>query len=202
MIQSIANALKRFGILGLFENTIIHCLSRIGITLCVMEIYGLELLSITEIKGLSNIRYLTLSDFEKQTLLNPNWFGKGKIEDMKNSFAIEGNIPVGIFENNLLIAYGWVSLNKLGLENLQLKDKDGYLWDDYTHPDYRGKGLHSIINNVRVSILKKAGKERALTQVAHYNRASRVGYLKSGFTLVDRYVQLKIGNYNYTTIKI
>lgn len=198
----IRSAIKRFGFFGCIENAIIHCLNKIGICIHVMEVFVYEMSGIeTNNRDNLNIRVLELNDFERQTKLNPLWFNPRKIEDMRSAFALDGNIPLGIVANEMIVAYGWVSLNTMGLENIVLKESDGYLWDDYTHPDHRGKGLHSAINQARVAFLFSMGKARALTQVAHYNRASRVGYIRNGFKRETKYFKICVGGINYSSLK-
>ena len=198
----IKGAIKRFGIFGCIENAIIHGLEKIGIGFNVMEVFVYEMSSI-EIYNEEqlNIRVLELMDFENQANINPQWFNSQKIDDMRSAFAVEGNIPLGIVVNQMIVAYGWVSLNTMGLENIPLKESDGYLWDDYTHPDYRGKRLHSVINQARVAFLCSKGKSRALTQVAHYNHASRVGYIRNGFKRETKYFKISIGGIKYSSLK-
>lgn len=197
----IKDAIKRFGLIGFLENTLIHCLQKIGVDFCIMEMFYLEIPEVTEDKQGIDVRVLQLSDFESQVNKNPIWFTPQKIEDMKRAFSLDGNVPVGIFEEELILAYGWISLKTFGIEKIALKGQDGYLWDDYTHPDYRGRGLHSVINNARVNFLRSCSKHRVLTHIAHYNRASRIGYLRNGFKFGSRWLQIKVGKYMYSSFK-
>lgn len=197
----IKSAIKRFGFWGFIENVVIHCFQKIGVDFCVMEIYACGITSGETYSDNNIVKVLELKDFENQAKLNSSWFTPHKIEDMKSAFNLGDNIAVGIIEDGMIISYGWLSLRTFGLNNIRLKKSDGYLWDDYTHPNYRGNGLHSKINQARVELLRDNGKNRALTQVAHYNRASRVGYLRNGFSFLTSYIQLKIGHFEYSTLK-
>ena len=46
---------------------------------------------------------------------------------------------------------------------------DSLFWDDYTHSDFRGRGLHKDLNQFRTVKAAEYGKKRVLTIVASYN---------------------------------
>lgn len=200
MKVSIKNAIKRFGFLGFLENVFIHLLEKIGIKFSIMGLYSYDIFASNSNEFL-NVFHVTPNTFISQKELNPNWFSDQKVSDMLLASDDENNVALGVFDGKLLVSYGWVSTRTMGLDNLLLHEPDGYLWDDYTHPDYRGEGLHSIINNARIAYLFEKGKKRALTQVAHYNRASRVGYIRKGFKLECWFVIFKMGKYERCSLK-
>ncbi len=200
MKVSIKNAFKRFGFLGFLENVFIHLLEKIGIKFSIMGLYSYDIFASNSNEFL-NVFRVTPNAFISQKELNPNWFSDQKVSDMLLASDDENNVALGVFDGKLLVSYGWVSTRTLGLDNLLLHESDGYLWDDYTHPDYRGKGFHSIINKSRIALLFEKGKKRALTQVAHYNRASRVGYIRNGFKLESWFVIFKIGRFERCSLK-
>ena len=199
-MNDINNAFKRFGILGLIENAIIHLLIKCGLNISVMELL-VKPVRYAENKYKGKYKFLEVEDFERQKKLNPQWFSDGKIEEMVRACGDKNNKAIGIVKDNLIIAYGWVSLEKMGFDEVELLSQDGYLWDDYTHPTYRGQGLHGLINNARINYLCSSGKTRALTKVAHYNRASKNGYYKSGFTKMQTYITMKVGKFSFSSLK-
>lgn len=129
----------------------------------------------------SNCIRLTLQDFEKQIQINPQWFTQKKIADLKHAFSMEGNIPYGLYKDDLLIAYGWISIQYIGLSERRLKKGDCYLWDDYTHPLYRGKGLHKTIIKIRLHEASKIGCNRVFSIVSLFNKSSSIGFKNVGF---------------------
>ena len=86
-----------------------------------------------------------------------------------------------------LAAYGWTSEQYLGVSKRLLEEGDGYLWDDYTHPDFRGQGWHGRLIRLREEVLRNGGKRRTLSIIARHNRASRRGYQRCGYYLLERY---------------
>ena len=75
----------------------------------------------------------------------------------------------------------------MGYSRRRLEECDGYLWDDYTHPHDRGKGWHGALIRIREQVLREAGKRRAVSIVAHFNRASCRGFQRAGYTLLESY---------------
>ena len=65
----------------------------------------------------------------------------------------------------------------------RLREDTGYLWDDYTHPAYRGRRLHGEMLGIRERILEQMGKKVAFAMVDFYNRASQVGFERVGYAL-------------------
>ena len=129
-------------------------------------------------------RQLELKDFEYQASL-PNgdkkWFNKDKIEKIASYFKQPGQIAYGHYEGEILASYGWINLNGFNLGKYQLTKEDGYLWDDYTNPEFRGRGLQKASILFRMKVLKDMCRLSAWSSVAPHNKASYKNYLRAGF---------------------
>ena len=195
-MKKILDIYRRYGICGIIEKTLLKLFSitflDIDKRLCFKKNLNTSLDCIYEYKILS------LKDFYIQKNVNPDWFSEKKISDIEKAFLIDGNMPYGIYDKNLLIAYGWISTKYFGLEMRNLQHNDGFLWDDYTHPKYRGKGLHRAIILIRQNELLKLGKNRALTFISSYNKASMSAYKKIGYTVMETFYLI---SYRHSQIK-
>lgn len=130
---------------------------------------------------------LTLADFEAHRMEDEAWFTEEKMAKLARYYKVPGTRAYGCVVEGRLVAYGWVSEHYLGYSRRRLEEGDGYLWDGYTHPAYRGQGWHGVLIRIREQVLREAGKQRAIGVVAHFNRASRRGFQRQGYTLVERY---------------
>ena len=90
------------------------------------------------------------------------------------------------------LAYScWISIKEIGFrkkynKSIPLLEDEGYLEDAYTHPDFRGKGLHSKMNLFRIMSLLKKGKTRNYVVVQSENVPAIKSQLKSGFIKVRK----------------
>lgn len=195
---------KRYGWGGLLRNAMEKLLGLVRLHVSRWHMYALPL-SDEDIAGFAEklsghaFRELTLKDFTKQAVLNPEWFTPAKVRDMERGLAIKGNHAFGLFNGDLLICYGWISLNRFGVDSARLLPTDAYLWDVYTHPDYRGKRLQSCLTHYCLVRGIECGKSRAVVVVADYNRASRRTYKRTGFQIIDRFWNYSFGHENKHT---
>lgn len=188
--------IKRYGTRGFGLFVTLRFLKFFGVELDIKDIYSYTLeLSSPQVVQLPYIyKRLLIQDFENQRYFNSQWFLPSKIESLKKAMSIKGNIPYGIMDDKLILAYGWLSLEKMGFDENLLPVNEGYLWDDYTHPEYRGKGLHQLITEIRLHKLREFGKCNAVSRIDIYNRASRIGYKRLGFVLCRREIKFNIFN--------
>lgn len=191
-----SDRIRRYGIRGFLLNAFCKSFRLLGIKLDFKTVY------ITQAGAMfSNLksetvqfRELTFEDFKGQEHLNPSWFTPTKLKTLRRAFDIEGNTAYGAFDKELLICYGWISMRQWALESRRLLSEDGYIWDDYTHPDYRGNGLHRLLALYRIETIYNMGGRRVIAQVSDFNRASRVGLERSGFKIIEHYVIYQIWN--------
>lgn len=182
--MNIKSIYKRYGIVGIIQN----------FSMKVVELFGFEgfqtlkLMSIdlkqTEIllfeDALAKPDVLKLKDFEKCNKKDPIKFSETYLSLVKQRFSDPSYLCIGFTDNNSLISFGWICIGKYPLTNRILKDRAAFLFDDYTLPSYRGRGLHSLIIGSRLNWLKDKGYDIAYSSVALYNKASYKGFFKSG----------------------
>jgi len=87
------------------------------------------------------------------------------------------------------VSYGWVatvgaSIGELDLR-FELPDRDRYLWDFATLPDFRGRGIYPRLLQAILEGEGDAGAERFWIIHAPENRASGAGMAKAGFRAVS-----------------
>ena len=130
-----------------------------------------------------SVRYRDLSfdDFVRQQDVNPEWFNPEKLQRVNQGLSVEGNYAYGIYDNEVLIAYGCIASLWMVRKYKPLKSNIGYLWDDYTHPAYRGRGLHGELIRLREDKLLRLGKDTVFATVDFCNRASQVGFVRAGY---------------------
>ncbi len=130
-------------------------------------------------------RQLTMADLEKATNMG---FSAGKLEVFRQRFRREGYTGIGIFKNDQLVGFAWLSLYEVETPfplpddgSLNLDADEGYLLDAYSHPDYRGRGFHPFYTSWRYKTLADTGRRYAITIIDEDNRAARTTQAKSGF---------------------
>lgn len=200
MTGKLNDSFRRYGMRGLVEKVILYLLNAVGIR-CEREYcFSISVLAdsfsfLIPEQYFHDFKKLTLEDF--QLYGDPNWYNPEKMAVMERCFEEKGNAAYGIIEQSRLVCSGWLSLVKFGddAEGLFpfLKDSDCYLWDDYTHPAFRGKGLHRWLTAYRLYEASKSGKKKAFSFVAAFNRASVKGFLRCGFEKKQIFWNYKIG---------
>jgi CelD/BcsL family acetyltransferase involved in cellulose biosynthesis/GNAT superfamily N-acetyltransferase len=106
----------------------------------------------------------------------------------------EGQTVFTYVENGLLLHYAWIAPRggpaPSGLGNeIQMPDDSCVLWDDYTHPAGRGRGLHKSSIRERTEYARRAGHNHIYINVYSGNTASRKNIEASGFTYAGSMVR-------------
>ena len=138
-------------------------------------------------------RELDLEDFQTQIQILPERFTEEKMSRIKDAFSVEGNHAYGIYDGKVLTVYGWISTIWLVSKSRKLKEGVGYLWDNFTHPAYRGRGLHGELIGIQERELVRMGKSVATVTVDFYNRASKVGFERAGYVLKSKVFSWSVG---------
>lgn len=189
---------RRYGVAGLCCRVVLWLLSKVGLDVRPWVLYRKQLTTEGSRSALP-FRELTLADFESQTALNPDWFSGQKMDDMRKAFTVSGNHAYGLFEGDLLVCYGWVSCEQWGLTPRRLPRGGAYFWDAYTHPDYRGRRLHSALAEWRSHAAVQHGCATAYVIVATWNRASRRSWERNGYIRAARYAEWRLGTGSWKT---
>lgn len=120
-----------------------------------------------------------------------------KLAIFKKRLSTPGYSAVGIFFNDQLVGYAWLSMHNIerllpNLDNeLQLAENEGYLLDAFSHPEHRGKGFHPFYTWWRYDAIKRAGKTYAVTIIDEDNRSARTAQAKSGFKVLKKLIVKK-----------
>ncbi len=181
------SAWRRYGARGVLLNLLERICACVRIEVRHMTLLAHPLERVTPAEPLPAWQELSFADFERHQGDDPRWFTPSKMERLARAYRPPGSRAVGCVVDGRLVAYGWISEQYMGYSRLKLADGDGYLWDDYTHPDYRGQGWHGALIRIREQLLLQAGKQRALSVVARFNRASRRGFERIGYLPLEHY---------------
>ena len=112
-------------------------------------------------------------------------FGPDKINVFRKRLADPEYVGIGAFHNDKLVYSCWLSLEKfessvdLG-DSVDLQPEEGILIDAYTHPDYRGMGLHTYMNTVRQNRLYELDKKTVVGLLQYENIPARKSQMKVG----------------------
>lgn len=138
---------------------------------------------------------LSLSDFSLAGTsdLDNAWFTSEKMAIINHSICSPSQTCYGIYQNNKLANYGFLNQDMDGhqLKNLKLGPIDAYLWDDYTHPSFRGKGFHTQSIFYRLGKAKDLNKRFVWSNVLIFNSPSFHNYIEAGFKPVFDIVSYK-----------
>lgn len=96
-----------------------------------------------------------------------------------------GEVCFAALHEGKIVSYCWMAQGKIGIEELDLAvstlPDEVYLYDAFTLPPWRGRGLYPVILREMLLYAGRNGFSRALIFVAAGNTASRRGVLKAGF---------------------
>lgn len=189
MIRRVVSICRRYGFVGVAQRLRDKLYALFGRRRQCMELWahGLEECSP---EGLPAYQELFLADFEQHQADDPAWFTDEKLTKLALYYELPATRAFGCVVEGRLVAYGLISGEYVGYSKRRLRESDGYLWDGYTHPDFRGRGWHEQLIRIREWELRKMGKQRALAFVADFNRASRKGFQQAGYTLLKRTVSV------------
>jgi len=90
--------------------------------------------------------------------------------------------------NGRIVAATWVAVDRARMEHLRrdilLAPDEIHLFDSFTAPEHRGRGLFPAIFAVIVAIYRARGYRRAVTFIAFHNRASTRSRERTGFRCI------------------
>lgn len=92
---------------------------------------------------------MSMDDFKKQAEHDGKWFTNRKLNQIEKYINEPGYSYYGIYDGDRLMCYGGISTEHDNFINKEINPKAAYLFDDYTNPDYRGKGLHRKMIGIR-----------------------------------------------------
>lgn len=89
-----------------------------------------------------------------------------------------------------IVYYRWISFERKNLVPLQ--DKEAYLFDAYTLPEYRRLGIHTAGSAECLRIAKEKGYERVIVSVSFWNYPAQKTLRRLGFKEAGRVTLIKI----------
>jgi hypothetical protein len=192
------NRLKQYGPATLAKRIAKRGLSFIGIEWEVFLYCAFDLREPFREKALPEGytgRILTWDDIVDHSAI---LFPPQKLEIFKKRLNTPGYSAVGIFFNDQLVGYAWLSMHTIEPllpdmvnNSLQLAENEGYLLDAFSHPAHRGKGFHPFYTWWRYDAIKRSGKTYAVTIIDEDNRSARTAQAKSGFKVTKKLILRK-----------
>lgn len=173
--------LKRYGITGCLYKVLLRIGESAGITYIKYLAYFKSLPPTIDASSLPPYQKMTMNDFRKQAKLDPQWFNNYKLNQIGKLINEPGYAYYGIYEGEKLICYGGISVDYDNLINRKIDEQAAYLFDDYTNPLYRGKGLHKKIIDIREYEAKRQNKSIVFVYILSFNQASAKGFKRCGY---------------------
>lgn len=144
---------------------------------------------------------LSYDDFDKG---DQQYFNQKKMNVYLLRFQDVTYKAYGIIIDGVLVYSGWISTAKLGMSGnykpITLQSNEGYLEDDYCHPDFRKMGFHTQMIAFRVDELKKRGKSKIIATVENGNIPALRALYKNGFMMVGSFYIGKIFGVRFNTL--
>lgn len=176
---------KQYGFLNFIIRFFLSVLSKFGIKidrwLICTQVISLELLSRIELDENFQLKELSFEDFK-----NSGKFDKNKLFRIKKRFNKISYLAYGVFSNEDLAYYCWISLKDFefssDLYSMKLKPSEGLLFDAFCFPEYRGNKLHNYMNVFRLIKLIEYNKKEAVVVLLSENIPARKSQKKAGFS--------------------
>lgn len=108
---------------------------------------------------------------------------------MRERFS-RGHVGIGAFEQKSIVAYTWCDLHKLSSPGQrsalrQLRSDEAYLYDAYTVPRCRGRGLVPFLRSEVYKVMQELGRRRLYSVSLVFNRSARRFKAKLGASEVE-----------------
>jgi len=135
--------------------------------------------------------------------------GIGRLTAVQEGRLIERRLGRGercflVLHKGQVVAYCWFSQARVGIEEVDLtvvvQPDEVYLYDAFTLPPWRGRGLYPALLTRMVKEAMEMGYRRAMIFAGEDNLPSRQGIEKAGFEFFQRithYKLLGVSGYRY-----
>lgn len=192
-MNKLTDIIKRYGIVGCLHKIIFKVGKLLGITYIKHLAYFKELPEIIDTNALVQYQKMTMDDFRKQIKSDQKWFNNHKLKQIEGYIDKPGYAYYGIYDGDKLMCYGGVSMEFDNFIYRKTNPEAAYLFDDYTNPHYRGKGLHQKIVAIREYEARNLNKSITFAYVLSSNRASTKGFKRCGYVAKIKLIYTKIG---------
>lgn len=180
-MNNIADIIKRYGIIGCIKKTILKVLGLFGISYIKYFGYFKTLTETMDVTSLPQYHKMSMEDFKRQAAYDGKWFTNRKLNQIEKYINEPGYSYYGMYDGDRLMCYGGISTEHDNFINKEINPKAAYLFDDYTYPDYRGKGLHRKMIGIREYEARNKKKSITYAYVLSTNRASAKNYKRGGY---------------------
>lgn len=117
-------------------------------------------------------------------------------KDIVNARFNQGEVCGVAWSNSAVVSYCWLAFKQAEVGEInriiKLRDNELYLYDAFTLPDYRGRGLFPALLTAILGFARSQGYSRALIFSNSKNRPSLRGIEKAGFSLFQSIHFLKL----------
>lgn len=139
---------------------------------------------------------LTASDVEAYVRFRP----EAEARELRRRLEV-GDCAFWAGRCDRMVGALWVSAGTGWIEYLQrhipLKPGEGYLYEAYTHPDFRGCGIGPALNNFAYRALREEGFRRILLAVNLENGPARKAFCKNGERVFAKQGFVRLGPWRY-----
>lgn len=192
-MNKLTDIIKRNGIQGCLQKVIFRTGKCLGFTYIQYFAYFKNLPERMDADLLPSYQKMTMNDFRKQTEFDEAWFNSKKLKQIEGFIDEPGFSYYGIYDNDKLMCYGAISMDYDNFINRKMDPNAAYLFDDYTNPRYRGKGLHQQIVELREYEAWKQNKSIAFAYVSSSNYASAKGFKRCGYIVKIKLIYKQMG---------
>ena len=112
-----------------------------------------------------------------------------------------GNLCFVARHEGRIVACGWGTAAAAWTDYLhcaiELAPGDAYLYDGYTRPEWRGRGIFQALCAEELRALQRAGHRRAIRATAVHNTVAMHVHARSGFRLIGSIVRYRLGPWQW-----
>lgn len=142
---------------------------------------------------------LTMTDVDDCIACNP-----GVTVEIYSKRLQAGSRCYAVRMNNQIVTTSWVATNRVWIDfirrEMTLSKSEVYIYDSYTHPEYRGKRLQAVMLQQVLAQYRKAGYRQIGVIIAPENRSNIKSRTRSGFKRSHWIFAIKAGRFHWDSL--
>lgn len=147
------------------------------------------------------IKTLSLSDYGQPW--RDDYLTESRYELYGKRFMRNDAQAVGAFVNSKLAYSTWILYDGVEINGIIYEKKGaGMLWDSYCLPQYRGMGLHNLMNAYSLNLMKEKGMKYGCVVVLAHNSPAIKTQKKCGLEIDKTFYTYKFLGKKYCSYKI
>ena len=149
------------------------------------------------------VRELSIHNYENE-LWESSFLDKEKKQIYIKRFANSNAKAYGAFVDGQLAYSTWILYGEVIIQNsfrFKTSDKTALLLDTYSHPNFRGIGLHNYMNLWRLYEMQRRGVKTAVGVVWAYNRPAMKTQFKCGLSIAKYFYIIRFRHKKWCTMK-